>query len=153
MQGRTADVERAAVDDGPAGAGTPTARTVRWVIGAAIVSTIVHYTDNFVHIDDYPQPGWINHAVIPTAWLALTAIGLAGYAFFRRGRYGIAGACLVVYSYTGLSSLAHYSFGPLSEFSPAMHAGILLDGATGAAVLAVAVWTLVAAARRKRAVP
>lgn len=117
---------------------------MRVVLAVAIVSTIVHYTDNFIRIDEYPQPHWVNHAVIPLAWSLLTAVGIAGYLFLRKGRYGIAGACLLVYSYTGLSSLAHYQYGAWSEFGPTMHAGILLDGATGAAVFTIALWTLVA---------
>ena len=128
--------------------GVPSARVVRLVLGAAIASTLVHYTDNFVNIDDYPQPHWINHAVIPSAWVILTAVGLAGYALFRRGSYTAAGLCFLVYSYTGLSSLAHYSFGPMSEFTTKMHAGIWLDGATGAAVLVVALWLLIGGRRR-----
>jgi hypothetical protein len=117
--------------------GVLSTRLVRVVLGAAIVSSILHYTDNLVNIEDYPQPQWVNEAVVPIAWALLTAVGVAGYVLYRRGSYRVAGACWLVYSYTGLSSLAHYSFGPLSDFSVRMHAGILLDGVTGAAVLVV----------------
>lgn len=146
-------MERGAQDFGSplAARRVPSDRAVRVVLGAAIVSSILHYTDNLVNIEDYPQPHWINEAVVPSAWVILTAIGIAGYALFRRGRYGAAGLCWLVYSYTGLSSLAHYSFGPWSEFSPKMHAGIWLDGLTGAAVLAVAILALAGAARERRA--
>lgn len=128
--------------------GVPSVRVVRVVLGAAIASTLVHYTDNLVNIEDYPQPHWINHAVIPTAWAILTAIGLGGYALFRRGSYTAAGVCLLVYSYTGLSSLGHYSYGPMSEFTTKMHAGIWLDAVTGTAVLVVALWLLIGGRRR-----
>jgi hypothetical protein len=120
---------------------------VRWVLAASIVSTIGHYAHNLVHVDDYPQPDWVNHAVIPVAWVLLTAVGLAGYALFRRGRYASAAACFLVYSYTGVSSLGHYAYGGMSEFTAAMHVGIILDGVTGAAVLALAVWTFALGAR------
>jgi hypothetical protein len=125
----------------------PSARVVTVVLGAALLSSIVHYTDNFVNIEDYPQPHWINHVVIPAAWIILTGIGAAGLLSFRHERYGLAGLFLLVYSYTGLSSLAHYSFGPLSEFNAKMHIGIWLDGLTGAAVLVLA---LVLLLRRRR---
>jgi hypothetical protein len=130
--------------------GVPSERVVRLVLGAAIVSTLIHYTDNFVNIEEYPQPHWINHAVIPTVWVILTAVGLGGYALFRRGSYAAAGLCFLVYSYTGLSSLGHYSYGPLSDFSTKMHAGIWLDALTGAAVLVVALWLLFGRMRRRR---
>ena len=121
---------------------------MRAVLLAAIVSSVIHYTDNYVNLEDYPQPHWINHAVIPSAWALFTAFGIAGYLLYRRGRLVPAGLCLLVYSYTGLSSLGHYRFGPLSDFTPKMHIGILLDGVTGAAVFIVGVLLIVSRMRR-----
>jgi hypothetical protein len=142
-----AGAERVVSTAGPARTGAtpglPSARTLRLVLGAAIASTLVHYTDNLVNIEDYPQPHWINEAVIPIVWALLTAAGIGAYALFRRERYVAAGVGLLVYSYAGLSSLGHYPYGAASDFSLKMHAGILLDGLTGAAVLVVAVWVLV----------
>jgi hypothetical protein len=128
----------------------PSERVVRTAVIASLLSTIVHYTDNYLNLEDYPQPHWIDHAVVPTAWVLLTAIGLLGYVLYRRERFVPAALCLIVYSYTGISSLFHYRYGPLSAFSPKMHAGIWFDGVTGAAVLAVAVWMLVAARSEPR---
>lgn len=130
----------------------PSESIVRTVLLASVLSTIVHYTDNYLNLEDYPQPHWINHAVIPIAWLILTAFGVAGWLLYRNGRALPAGLCLVVYSYTGLSSLGHYRFGPLSDFSTKMHAGIWLDGITGTAVLAIAVWLIVGSLRTRRRV-
>ena len=77
----------------------PSERLVRAVLLAAIVSSVIHYTDNYVNLEDYPQPHWINHAVVPIAWLAFTAFGILGYVLFRRGRPAASGACLVVYQF------------------------------------------------------
>jgi hypothetical protein len=41
-------------------------------------------------------------------------------------------------------------FGPLSAFNAKMHAGIWLDGVTGAAVLAIALWLLMDWVRQRR---
>ncbi|MDQ4107393.1 MAG: hypothetical protein M3138_01125, partial [Actinomycetota bacterium] len=49
------------------------------LLSAAIASTAIHYTDNAVYIEDYPQPGWITEVRIYVAWAVLTAIGIAGY--------------------------------------------------------------------------
>jgi hypothetical protein len=113
--------------------------TLRLLLVAAIVSTAVHYTDNFVNVDDFPQPGWVDKPVVAVSWLLLTAIGLLGYRLYANGRFFAAHALLAVYSYTGLSSLGHYLYGtpdPLLR-----NLSILADGLTGGAILAFVVWS------------
>ena len=121
-------------------------RTLRIVLGASIVSTAVHYTDNLVNIDRFPQPGWVTEPRVWMSWVLLTAIGLIGYRLYVRGNFVAAHACLAIYSYTGLSSLGHYLYGtpePLLR-----NVSIVLDGLTGGAVLAFAVWSALRRAER-----
>lgn len=33
-------------------------------LGASIVSTGIHYTDNFIEFEKYPQPDWIEQALV-----------------------------------------------------------------------------------------
>ena len=113
--------------------------TLRLLLGAAIVSTAVHYTDNYVNVDDFPQPGWVDKPVVVVSWLLLTAIGLLGYRLYADGRFFAAHALLAVYSYTGLSSLGHYLYGvpdPLVR-----NVSIVADGLTGGAILAFVIWS------------
>jgi hypothetical protein len=115
---------------------------LRALLAAAIVSTAVHYADNFVAIDDFPQPEWVSRPGIVAQWIALTAIGVTGYRLYRQGRLLPAHVCLAIYSYAGLSSLGHYLYGtpePLLR-----NVSIVADGATGAAVLAFAIWSALA---------
>lgn len=115
-----------------------------WILGASLVSTVLHYTDNYINIEHYPQPEWIDRTVVWAAWLGFTAFGVAGYVLLRRGAFAVAGACFLVYSYTALSSLGHYWFGDFAEFDTRMHALIWMDGLTGSGVLVLAIWCLVA---------
>ena len=94
----------------------PSASTVGAVVAASIVLTAFHFADNAIAIDTYPQPGWISEAVVLAAWPLFTAFGVAGYLLYRRGSYVLAGASLLVYAYTGLSSLGHFLSG-----SPEQH--------------------------------
>ena len=113
--------------------------TLRVLLGAAIVSTAIHYTDNYVAIDDFPQPGWVAEWNIVASWVVLTAIGLLGYRLYTQGRFFSAHALLAVYSYTGLSSLGHYLYGtpdPLLR-----NVSIISDGLTGAAILGFVIWS------------
>ncbi len=118
------------------------------VLSAGVVLTTIHYTDNYLYFDEYPQPESLRRWQVYAAWLVLTAIGAAGYALYARGYTAPAYVCLVVYSYTGLSSLGHYLYGSFDEFSAKQHAFILVDGLTGAAVIAFVVWSAVTRRRR-----
>lgn len=112
------------------------------VVGASVAATAIHYTDNYISIEDYPQPGWIAQETIYVVWILFTLIGIAGYLFFRDEKPVAAAAYLLVYSYTGLSSLGHYAYGSIEQFSSKMHLLIALDGIAGAAVALCAAWII-----------
>ena len=112
------------------------------VLLAGILLTVVHYTDNYLYFDEYPGPSSLRRWQIYTAWIVLTAVGVAGYRLYKSGHVAPAYVCLVVYSYTGTSSLGHYLYGSLSEFSAKQHVFILVDGLTGLAVLAFVGWSI-----------
>ncbi|HVF52581.1 MAG TPA: hypothetical protein VNC78_03130 [Actinomycetota bacterium] len=115
---------------------------MRAAVIASVVVTALHYTDNYISIEDYPQPDWIHRETILIAWSLLTLIGIGGYMMFRDGRSLSAGLYLLVYSYTGLSSLGHYPYGSAGEFSAKMHVFIWTDALVGALVAICAVWIL-----------
>ena len=128
----------------------PSVSTVRAVVGASIVLTLFHFTDNYVSIETYPEAGWQPpwfDVVVLVAWPVLTAFGVAGYLFYRRGDFAKAHAALLVYSYTGLSSAGHFLYGPPSEFTTRGVVSVFVDIAVGSAVLAVTVWSMLARRR------
>jgi hypothetical protein len=134
--------------------GSPRSERILLVIlAASIVSTAIHYGDNYFAIERYPGPEWIKGPVIYVGWIVLTAIGVLGYVLYRRAMYLPAILCLLVYSYTGVSSLGHFLYGDWSEFTTAMHVSILADGVTGTAVLAFALWACVRLQRGERPAP
>ena len=106
---------------------------LRALIGSILI-TALHYTDNYLFIDDYPQPEWIKAETIYVVWVLLTLIGIAGYLLYRAGRPNLGAAYLLLYSYTGLSSLGHYFFGSFDSFSLKMHALVWADGIAGGVV-------------------
>lgn len=108
---------------------------------ASIISTVFHYTDNFIFIRDYPQPEFIIPTSIYLSWFILTAIGIIGYWFFQLQKFWLSFLLLSVYSLTGISSLAHYFYGAMSSFSLKMHFFIWTDGLTGFAILGFVIWS------------
>lgn len=128
----------------------PSVSTVGLVVLASVLVTAFHFTDNFVSIETYPQPGWVTGAIVLVSWPLFTAFGVAGYLFYRRGRFAEAHVLLLAYSYTGLSSLGHFLSGSPDEFTARGLASIFIDGVAGSAVLAVAIWSILARRGRRR---
>jgi hypothetical protein len=116
------------------------------VVAATIVLTAFHFTDNIVNVDTYPRQDWISGSFIQIAglvfWPTFAAIGMAGYLNYRRGRFSLANWLLVAFSYLGLVSLAHFTAGSPDELTTRGLISVLLDGFWGAAVLAVALWSI-----------
>jgi len=53
----------------------------------SIISTSIHFTDNYLFIDQYPQPAWITAPSIYQSWLILTAVGIAGYWLYKERKF------------------------------------------------------------------
>ncbi|MCE7860466.1 MAG: hypothetical protein DPW18_13720 [Chloroflexi bacterium] len=117
---------------------------------ASIISTAIHFTDNYLYFEQYPQPEWITPFGIIRSWLIWTAFGLAGYWLYTTQRFWLAYTCLLIYSTCGLSSLAHYLYGSLHDFSPKMHLLILADGLAGSLILGFTVWSGLIAHKPRR---
>src|SRR5687768_5107710 len=79
-------------------------RILGGILVIAVVVSIVHYTDNYVNYDDYPQATSVPNpsaGVVLGAWVAFTAAGLAGYLLFRRGPSTLALILLAAYAGSG----------------------------------------------------
>jgi hypothetical protein len=111
------------------------------VLGASLVSTAVHYTDNYIAFDSYPGSDSISRIEVPISWVVLTAIGIAGYVLYRRGRYRPAHVLLGAYALTGLTTPLHYTEGSPADLTVWRNISIMGDGVIGAAVLAVVLWS------------
>ena len=116
---------------------------LRWILGFGIASTALHFTHNFVAIDQYPDDlvsGAVVQAAILVAWPLFTAVGLAGYRFYARRRYDRAHACLAAYSFFALTTLGHFLDGK-PDIAPFWFATIFTDALAGLAMLTFTVWS------------
>jgi hypothetical protein len=113
------------------------------LLAAAVISSAVHYTDNYLAFEKYPQGDIeISDDTVWIAWIAFTAFGLAGYLLYRRGRTIAVATCLAIYSVSGLISIGHYTAPGMSELAAWRHVSIAIDGILGAAILAFAYWSV-----------
>ncbi len=127
---------------------TPAERTLFWLIVAGIVSTGIHFTDNAIFIEGYPQPDYITVPLIIGTWIGWTASAIVGYRLYRRDeRSWLAHVLLLVYAYAGLSTLGHYLYGSPSELPAWRNVSIVADGVVGFSILAFTVWSAVRAIR------
>jgi hypothetical protein len=114
------------------------------ILAAGMLSTAIHYTDNFVQVSRYPGPGGSFYTVVRVAivigWPLLTAIGLIGYRRYHEHRYHEARVCLCVYSLTGLATLGHFAYGN-PQIPTFFYATLFTDALTALAVLAFVLWS------------
>jgi hypothetical protein len=115
------------------------------------VASLVHFAHNAEYLERYPNlPAWLTRPEIYGAWLVIAAIGVTGYALYRRG-WRIAGlSVLAIYAAVGFDGLLHYGRAPIAVHTAAMNATIWLE-VVAAAVLLMTVAALavkaIAAAR------
>lgn len=125
-------------------------RLLALLLAAEIASTAIHYGDNWLEIGDYPGSNKLPGAAsVPIAWVLLTALGLIGYRLYKNEQSRRAHLLLVVYSATGISSLAHFIYGAPVHAFQVVSVGI--DGLTGFAMLTFAIWSYANPVRARRA--
>ena len=125
----------------------PSAATVRWVVLGTIAVSLFHFTDNAINVDTYPkagwQPDWFDILVV-VGWFLYTAVGVAGWRLYERGRFGAAHAFLLLYGYLIASSLGHFLYGSPDELTTRGLISVFVDVAAGLTVIAVALWSILA---------
>ena len=121
---------------------------LRLILGFSILSTALHYTHNFVAIEDYPGGGPGIQAAIVLSWPALTAIGLYGYRLYTQGRYREAHICLLLYAPLGLLTPAHFLYGE-PDIPPVFYVTLFTDALAGLAVVGFVAWSAGRVARSR----
>jgi hypothetical protein len=120
-------------------------RILLWLFGTAVAVSVVHYIDNYVNYDDYPQPGADallapSAAQVGGAWFVFTALGVLGLWLWFRGR--IVAACVAItgYSVSGLIGFGHYSVSGATDMVWWRQTHIVADILCGIAIFGFAVW-------------
>ncbi len=108
---------------------------------SSIVITAFHFTDNYIYFNQYPQPDWITSSSVYRSWIIWTLAGIAGYWLYKNQHFWLSYIFLISYSFCGLVSLGHYSYGALSDFSMKMHIFIMADGLAGLSILGFTLWS------------
>jgi hypothetical protein len=110
-----------------------------------IAITSLHYTDNAIFVNQYPEPQWFTTSGVLITWIVMTQIGIISFWLYSRQKFWLSYFLLAIYASTGLSSPAHYFYGELSRFSVKMHTLIWTDLIAGLSVVAFLTWSLLIA--------
>lgn len=115
------------------------------LLGIAFAVSVVHYVDNYVNYDDYPEPGpddlpAPSATVVGLAWFVFTAFGLLGVRLWFRGRATASAVALTAYSVSGLVGFAHYAVPGATDMVWWRQTHVVVDIVCGIAVLGFALW-------------
>jgi hypothetical protein len=113
------------------------------LLAVAVVVSIVHYVDNTLNYDAYPQPTSgpaPSQPAIAVAWFAFTAFAVGAYVLLRNGRLTAAAVCMAVYAGSGLVGIGHYTVPGATSMPWWRQAHIVADISCGVALLACALW-------------
>ncbi|ABW29573.1 hypothetical protein [Acaryochloris marina] len=95
-----------------------------------IVTSILHYADNVLFFDQYPEPTWFNPSLVDFLWFVMTPIGIAGYICWKQERRSLALGLLYLYVAMGQLTLGHYVYAPIWDLTWKMNSLILLESLT-----------------------
>ncbi len=125
--------------------------TLRAILAFGIASTAIHFTHNFVAIEDYPSsdviPNWLVQVGIVVSWPVFTWIAVHAYRLFARGDAGAARPWLIAYGLWAMVALGHFTEGN-PDIPAVWYATIWTDVLAGVLVLGFA---LAARPRRRSA--
>jgi hypothetical protein len=111
-----------------------------------LISTGIHYWDNYISFDRYPVPTWITLDGVWISWLLLTIVGGLGYWLYCQQKWWLAAyICLTIYVSTGASTPLHYLYAPMSHFMMRMNISIWSDGLAALLLILFLVWSVVIA--------
>lgn len=123
-------------------------RVLLWLFGTAFVVSVVHYTDNYVNYDAYPQPGPDalldpSAAQVGGSWFVFTAFGVLGLWLWFRGSITAAAVALTGYSVSGLVGFGHYTVSGAADMVWWRQTHIVADILCGLAIFGFAIWAAV----------
>ena len=100
------------------------------------LASLAHFVHNAEYLVDYPNlPAWLSRLHIYGAWCGITALGVAGYTLYRRGRTFIGLSVMAVYGALGFDGLLHYGRAPFAAHTAAMNLTIWSEVAAAAFVV------------------
>ena len=121
----------------------PTGRLVRSWVAVAMAVSVVHYLDNYVNYDQYPQGDVAgvpppSAGLVAASWFGFTAFGIAALVLHARRRWTGSALCLAMYAGSGLIGVGHYLTPGATDMVWWRQAHVVADIACGVALTVLA---------------
>ncbi|HEX8122411.1 MAG TPA: hypothetical protein VF549_14205 [Solirubrobacteraceae bacterium] len=116
---------------------------LRAILTFTMVSTGIHFTHNFVKIEDYPEspiPDWVVRTAIVVTWPIFLVVAIRAYRSYSRGDQRGARPWLVALGLWALAALGHFTSGN-PDIPPVWYATIWTDALAGFLVLGFVAWS------------
>jgi hypothetical protein len=85
--------------------------TLSILLIANLVASVLHFADNMVRFDAYPEPSWITGPhVVDALWLVVTPLLAIGWWLARRGMKWASVGVLQLYGVLSMFVLGHYFY-------------------------------------------
>lgn len=115
-------------------------RALPWLLLSYCAASLLHFAHNAEYLADYPNlPDSFSRSRVYLAWLSILAIGVLGYALYRRGRYLTGLVVLAVYAGFGFDGLLHYTRAPFAAHTIAMNLTIWTEVIAAALLFAAVI--------------
>jgi hypothetical protein len=103
-------------------------------------ASFAHFWHNAEFLMEYPNlPAWLTRAQVYGVWLAITAVGAAGYLLLRARWRRLGLVVLAIYAAIGFDGLLHYTRAPLMAHTGTMNVTIWSEVVAAALVLVAVV--------------
>jgi hypothetical protein len=102
-------------------------RGLEWILLATVLGSILHYADNLLFFEQYPEPPWINRSMIDAFWFLMTPLAWLGYRLVKTGPRNAGVLVLMAYVACNLLTLGHYRYAPMCSVAPHINAFIWLE--------------------------
>lgn len=116
-----------AADSGAVTASQRWRHVLKWLVLATVAGSILHYADNLLFFEQYPEPAWIDRSIIDAFWILMTPLAWIGYRLIQHGSHHAGTFVLLIYAVCNLLTLGHYLYAPMHEISMRIHVLILFE--------------------------
>lgn len=106
-----------------------------------MIASILHYTDNLIYFDLYPEPDWFSPYLTDSIWWLMTPLGIGGFWFYRQKKFPLAYIGLYGYSLLSQLTLGHYLIAPIWDLSLKMNSLILIESFVAIPLLLFTLWS------------
>jgi hypothetical protein len=114
------------------------------LIAAYFLTSLGHFAHNAEYLCEYPNlPAWLTRTKVYAAWLAITAVSVAGLILMKNKLVATGLLLVAIYAALGFDGLGHYAVAPMAHHTLGANVTILSEVLAAALLLPATVYRFV----------